>query len=43
MSFMFKGPAALTTGSTIPAASVNAALSGDTDLTVGDDLTVGMI
>ena len=41
MSFMFKGPAALTAGSTIPAASINSALSGDTDLTIGDDLTVG--
>ena len=41
MSFMFKGPAALTAGSTIPAASINAALStADTDLTIGDDLTV---
>ena len=41
MSFMFKGPAALTAGSTIPAASINSALLGDTDLAVGDDLTVG--
>lgn len=41
MSFMFKGPAALTTGSTIPAESVNAALStAGTDLAIGDDLTV---
>ena len=41
MSFMFKGPAALTAGSTIPAESVNAALStAGTDLAVGDDLTV---
>ena len=40
MSFMCKGPAALTAGSTVPAASINSALSGDTDLTVGDDLTV---
>lgn len=41
MSFMFKGPAALTAGSTIPAESVNAALStAGTDLNIGDDLTV---
>ena len=42
MSFMFKGPAALTAGSTIPAESVQAALStAGTDLAIGDDLTVG--
>jgi hypothetical protein len=41
MSFMFKGPAALTAGSTVPAESINSALSvAGTDLTVADDLTV---
>ena len=41
MAFMFKGPASLTSGSVIPAASVNTALSAEgVDLTVGDDLTV---
>jgi len=41
MSFMFKGPAALTAGSTVPAESINSALSvAGTDLTVADDLNV---
>jgi hypothetical protein len=41
MSFMFKGPAALTAGSTVPAESINSALSvAGTDLTVGNDLHV---
>lgn len=41
MAFMFKGPASLTSGSVIPAASVNTALSAEgVDLTIGDDLTV---
>jgi hypothetical protein len=38
---MFKGPAALTAGSTVPAESINSALSvAGTDLTVADDLNV---
>jgi hypothetical protein len=41
MAFMFKGPASLTSGSVIPAASVHTALSAEgVDLTIGDDLTV---
>jgi hypothetical protein len=41
MAFMFKGPASLTSGSVVDAASVTADnATVDVDLTVGDDLTV---
>ena len=41
MSFMFKGPASLTTGSVIDAVNVTSDnMTVDVDLTVGDDLTV---